>query len=210
AEVLADLGQELPGNEGLGHVGVAPGLERFHVVAGERVRGHHDERDGAKIRVCLDPAGRLVAVHSRELDVHQDEIGALRPCEADPILTGLRLDQLEARLGEEEAQDPPVLLVILHDQDPLAHERATDRSTRKGSVNRKVEPRLSADSTQIRPPCISTMRFAIARPRPVPPFFRVVELSACWNSSKIFAWSASEIPGPVSATDTTNWPSETV
>jgi hypothetical protein len=35
------------------------------------------------------------------------------------------------------------------------------------------------------------------------------ELSACWNSSKIFAWSASEIPGPVSATETTKAPSAT-
>ena len=64
---------------------------------------------------------------------------------------------------------------------------ATCRSTRTGSVNRKVEPRPRVDSTQIRPPWSSTIRLAIARPRPVPPFFRVLELSACWNSSKIFA-----------------------
>ena len=87
---------------------------------------------------------------------------------------------------------------------------ATCRSTRTGSANRKVEPRPRADSTQIRPPCISTIRLAMARPSPVPPFFRVLELSACWNSSKILAWSASEIPGPVSATETTKLPSETV
>src|SRR5262249_49214775 len=195
---------------GLRHVRVAAGLEGLHVVAGERVRRHHDEWDGTKIGVRFDPAGRLVAVEAGGLGVHEDEIGALRRRHPHPVLPGLRLDQLEAGLGQEEAQDAPVLLVVLHDQDPLAHAGATWRSTRTGSVNRKVEPRPSADSTQIRPPCISTMRFAIARPRPVPPFFRAVELSACWNSSKILTWSASEIPGPVSATETTKWPSEAV
>ena len=35
------------------------------------------------------------------------------------------------------------------------------------------------------PPCISTMRFEIARPRPVPPFCLVLLLSTCWNSSKM-------------------------
>src|SRR5262249_7480931 len=53
-------------------------------------------------------------------------------------------------------------------------------STTTGRVNAKVEPWPGCDSTQIRPPCISIMRFDIARPRPVPPFLRVIALSACW------------------------------
>ena len=75
---------------------------------------------------------------------------------------------------------------------------------RKGDGEGRAFP--SSDSTQIVPPCISTMRLAIDRPSPVPPFFLVVELSACWNSSKILAWSASEMPGPVSRTATVNAP----
>jgi two-component system cell cycle response regulator DivK len=47
---------------------------------------------------------------------------------------------------------------------------------------------------------------AIANPSPVPPFFFVIEESACWNSSKIFACSASAMPGPVSRTATVNEP----
>jgi len=50
------------------------------------------------------------------------------------------------------------------------------------------------------------MRLAIASPSPVPPFFFVIEESACWNSSKIFACSASAMPGPVSRTATVNEP----
>jgi hypothetical protein len=33
-------------------------------------------------------------------------------------------------------------------------------------------------------------------------FLRVMALSTCWNSWKSLAWSAAEIPGPVSRTDT--------
>ena len=71
-------------------------------------------------------------------------------------------------------------------------------STWTGSVNENTEPLPISDSTQSLPPCISTMRREIDRPRPVPPFFLVAELSACWNSSKILPWSAFEMPGPLS------------
>ena len=37
----------------------------------------------------------------------------------------------------------------------------------------------------MRPPCSSTILREIDRPRPVPPFLRVLVLSTCWNSSKI-------------------------
>ena len=50
------------------------------------------------------------------------------------------------------------------------------------------------------------IRLAIDNPSPVPPFFFVDELSACWNSSKILAWSASLMPGPESQTATVNDP----
>ena len=50
------------------------------------------------------------------------------------------------------------------------------------------------------------MRLAIASPSPVPPFFFVIDELACWNSSKIFACSASAMPGPVSRTATVNEP----
>ena len=49
----------------------------------------------------------------------------------------------------------------------------------------KVVPRPGSLSSQIRPPISSTSFRLIARPRPVPPNFRVVEPSACVNDSKI-------------------------
>ena len=53
-------------------------------------------------------------------------------------------------------------------------------------------------STQMRPPCISTIFLAIANPSPVPPLVFVLELSIWWNSSKIRSRSSGGMPGPVS------------
>jgi putative tryptophan/tyrosine transport system substrate-binding protein len=52
-------------------------------------------------------------------------------------------------------------------------------STLIGILKKNVEPCPTVDSTQSLPPCISIMRFEIASPNPVPPFMRVIELSAC-------------------------------
>ena len=101
-------------------------------------------------------------------------------------LAVVSLDQFVARRSKQVAQYPAIILVVLDDQDALRHAAPTCRSTLTGSVSETVEPWPSYDSTQMRPPCISTMRLEIARPRPVPPFLRVAEFSACWNSSKIF------------------------
>jgi hypothetical protein len=57
----------------------------------------------------------------------------------------------------------------------------------------------------MRPPCISTISLAMARPSPVPPLARVFELSTWRNFSKIRSHS-SGIPGPVSLTLRVNRP----
>jgi hypothetical protein len=54
-------------------------------------------------------------------------------------------------------------------------------TARVGSSIWKVDPLPSVDSTQMRPPCISTICLAIASPRPVTPLALVLELSTWWN-----------------------------
>ena len=49
--------------------------------------------------------------------------------------------------------------------------------------NENVEPSPGTLSTETAPPMSSASRFEIARPRPVPPYRRVVELSACVKAS---------------------------
>ena len=61
------------------------------------------------------------------------------------------------------------------------------------------EPRVL--SAQILPPINSTKRFEMARPRPVPPYLRVVETSACEKLSKMAPRRSAGIPMPVSETE---------
>src|SRR5262249_14951374 len=125
----------------------------------------------------------------------------LRIC-GERLLAVCRLDQLVSGVAQQVPQDLPVVFLIFNHQDALAHASTTCRSTFTGIVNANVEPLPTSDSTQMRPPCISMMRLAIASPSPVPPFCLVIDASACWNSSKILFWSFSAMPGPVSCTAT--------
>src|SRR5262249_47870667 len=174
-----------------------------------------DDRHLRQFRYRADAPRRLVAVDARQLDVHQDEVGLLALGRRDALDAVHRVDQVVAGGGQEVKNDLPVILGVFDDENAFCHavpiispasspsSSSAACSTRIGSVTRKVAPCPSCDSTSIEPPCISTMRFEIASPRPVPPFFRVLELSTCWNSSKILPWSSAAMPGPVSRTVST-------
>jgi len=90
-----------------------------------------------------------------------------------------RLGDLIIGRGQHVADDLAIIRLVFHHQDALAHAASACRSTITGSVKVNVEPWPGRDSTQIRPPCISMMRFEIASPNPVPPFFLVMALSTC-------------------------------
>ena len=64
-----------------------------------------------------------------------------------------------------------------------------------------VLPAPTVLSAQILPPINSTKRFEMAKPRPVPPYLRVVETSACEKLSKMVARRSAGIPMPVSETE---------
>src|SRR5262245_46160122 len=203
---LPDLSEQGSRAERLRHVRVAAGGEGLLVVPGKRIGRDRDDGNRLEGGVRLDLSRDLVAVDPRQLDVHQDEVRALSGSGADAVLPGVGLQHLVAGVTQQIAQDLPVLLVVLDHQDALSHAQALEawRSARTGMRTLKVDPRPTADSTQIRPPWSSTIRLAMESPRPVPPFLRVLEVSACWNSSKIRCRSSWAMPGPVSATVTTN------
>src|SRR6516165_4739498 len=116
----------------------------------------------------------------RQLNVHENKVGMLLFRSANTGLTIPGFRHLISGTAQEVAEDLPIVLLVFDHQNALAHAAAsTCRSTITGSVNVKVEPWPSCDSTQIRPPCISIMRFDMASPKPVPPFFLVIALSAC-------------------------------
>src|ERR1051326_4728262 len=186
-QVLADLRQQLARAGGLGDVIVAARGPRLLLVSAQRIRGDGDDRDRCERRIGLDAAGGFVAVEQRQMDVPQDQVRLRAGRDGERVLAVLGLDHLVSGAAEQIAQDLPIVLLILDHQDALAHGTSACCATATGSVKENVEPWPGVDSTHIRPPCISMMRLAMASPSPVPPFCRVLELSACWNSSKIFA-----------------------
>ena len=79
---------------------------------------------------CLDPARRLVAVEHGQLDVHEDQVRPLGLGEAHAGLAVGRLDQLVAGARQQIADDPPVVLLVLDDEDALGHAATSCSATR--------------------------------------------------------------------------------
>src|SRR6266540_4415851 len=176
---LANLRQELARAVWLADIAVAARLAAFVFITAQGIRRDGDDRDRAQCRVCLNAACCLVAVHAGKLNVHQDETRPLPRYGRYRFLAGLCLRHLVVRALEQIAKDLTVILLILDHQNEPAHAGLVCCSTVTGSENENVDPSPGLDSTQIRPPCNSTMRFEMVRPSPVPPFSRVVDDSAC-------------------------------
>ena len=62
------------------------------------------------------------------------------------------------------------------------------------------DPAPGRDDTVMAPPSSRASSRLIDRPRPVPPYLRLVVPSACWNASKIMASLSGAMPIPVSRT----------
>jgi hypothetical protein len=202
--VFADLSEQRPRAEGLCHIGVAAGGACSGLVAAQRIGGDDNDRNTSQRRVSLDAAGRLVAVEERELNIHEDHIGLMRGRGRQRRLAVANLEYFVPGIGKKIAKNYTIILLILDHENAFGHMCPTCCSTLTGTSMKNVEPKPGADFTQIRPPCIATMRCEIDRPSPVPLFDFVEELSACWNSSKILLWSAGSMPGPVSRTESVN------
>ena len=65
----------------------------------------------------------------------------------------------------------------------------------------KVEPWPGTERTWSSPPSSRAISRLIERPRPVPPYLRLVVPSACWNASKISFCLSCGMPMPVSLTE---------
>ena len=83
----------------------------------------------------------------------------------------------------------------------LAVRSASTSAAANLAVKQNVAPPPGLFSAQIRPFISSTRRFEMARPRPVPPYSRVVDASACVKASKIESSFSAGIPMPLSETE---------
>ena len=74
------------------------------------------------------------------------------------------------------------------------------RSTTIGKVTVKVEPFPGSLVTAMSPPMSWQNLWLMARPRPVPPYFLLVELSACSKAWKSLPSCSGVMPMPLSLT----------
>src|SRR5262249_59693715 len=149
-QILLNLCQKLTRAERFCYVAVAAGGACFLLVAAQRIGCHHDDRDAPQIWVGLEAARRLVAFHSCQLDIHENQVRPLPLDHGKRRLYVLGLDILVARASLEIAQDLAIIVLVLNDENAFAHCRSACRSTRIGTVNENVEPQAGLDSTHSR------------------------------------------------------------
>src|SRR5262249_30931309 len=158
------------------------------------VRGDRDDRNMRRGRVCLDPPGGLPAVEDRQSQVHEHDVGLLGGGERDALLAVGGDENREPGPFEAAPEHVDVAVVVLHVQElhfaalpsaaGCAGAPGTDAgaSTRCGKRMVKVEPRPGVLATVMSPPIIRQKRWLMARPSPVPPYWRAVVASAWENS----------------------------
>ena len=126
------------------------------------MRGHHNDRQ-ARLR-CMEPLDQLDPAQARQPEIREHEIAALRCGEGEPGLGAGRAEHVPVFAFEHTLQFARDAGVVFHQQDG----RATAHDCIAGSTMPKVVPWLIRVRNWSAPPCRSTMRAAMERPRPVP------------------------------------------
>src|SRR5712692_2588038 len=188
---------------GPGDIGLRPGGAQDH------------DRNPAEILVSLDLCQDFAAVLARQVEVEQDEIGSAGVGER--VLSpevGERLDPVghkvqpvaDLHLRQRLLHEPGVTRIVLDekDVDRLSNDlhAASFCASTAGSVNLNVDPFPGSDSTQIRPPCCSTIFLQMAKPIPVPSYSS--RLCKRWKIRKIRSRYCGSIPMPLSCTEKTH------
>ena len=147
AQQRGDSLDQLENAERLRHVLVGVELEAAHLVRFLGAGAQDDHRNPRTLRP--DRAQDFVAIHARQHQVEQDEIGRERPVRVD----GFRAVRRDHRLVTLELQVERNALGqvgIVFDDEDASHQTAA-RDSGSDTVNRAPPP--GAASTQARPPC---------------------------------------------------------
>src|SRR5258708_5258610 len=126
----------------LGQIARGPVLHRLHGALHHRAGGHQDQGN-------VDVAGahrpqQLDAVHARHGDVadHQVELPALERLDRLPAVAG-SLD-VKARRGQGASQHPQQRLLVVYQQNPIAHQKTATAASYAVTANTTIA--LSARS----------------------------------------------------------------
>src|SRR5581483_661061 len=203
---------------GLRDVIVAAGVAGGDFVADHRVRRDGDDGNMLQRRVGLDAARRLPTVHHRHAEIHQDQIGALGRRLPHALLAVDRLRDLVI-VFEQLHQEVAVPIGVVDNQNLFSLHHPVPFKTPYpsrlavscalyaiGSVIMNFDPLPASLSAAMSPPMSCANFFTSARPRPVPPYLRVVDMSAWRNSSKMTFSASGVMPMPVSATTSLSEP----
>src|ERR1700753_541623 len=112
---------ELADRDRLWQIRLAGAFADAVLVALHGKGGDGDDGNGAQLRIVLDPLGDLEAGDLRQLDVHQDQIGAHLADEIELLVAVAGARGLIAVRFQQIAKELHVELVVLHDQDGLGH-----------------------------------------------------------------------------------------
>src|SRR5581483_8230340 len=145
----------------------------------------HVDEDLRELHVVLDDQHDAVAAHDRLAIIGHV---LLDLCEGRALRRPLCLRSHRRGLGGGQAEGRSHALLTLRRDVALRHIECERRSS-----SRQL-------STRISPPSRRAISREIESPRPVPPYLRVVDASACWNASKKIFCLSSAIPTPVSVT----------
>src|SRR5262249_3027968 len=121
SEKVANGLDELAHRDRLRQIGFAPALANTLLVALHREGGHRDDRNGLELRIFLQPFGHLEPGDFRQLDVHQDQVGAVLAREIERLDAVAGGDGLVAVRFQQVVEELHVELVVLHDHDGLRH-----------------------------------------------------------------------------------------
>src|SRR5215203_2410068 len=96
ADPAADLRDDRTWLDGLGEIPAEADFRCALAIVGQRVCRQRDDGDGSGTRIAAQDARRFPTVHSRDRDVHQNEIGLYAARELDGLQAILRLEDLIA------------------------------------------------------------------------------------------------------------------
>src|SRR5215212_1895422 len=109
--MLTDRRQQRPRTEWLGHIGGATSRERLHVVAAECIRGHCDDGRVAERRDRSNLARGLIAIDTRKLDIHEDQVRLLPLSKRYALIATNGLEHLIIHTRQEIAENASVVLL---------------------------------------------------------------------------------------------------
>src|SRR6516225_549593 len=134
-QVLTYFCQQVARAVRLRHIVITSCCSRYMFFPIQRMRGDGDNGDRSQGGISLDLTRDRVAVHDRQVNTHQDEIGPLLRDSCERLLGVFSLGDFTIDTAKHIANNLAIIFFVLHHQYAFAHAGSTCRSTTTGSVN---------------------------------------------------------------------------